>query len=123
MSTLHDDPLAPPSYTHARRHDPDTAKSAGEAAQDWEGEEGRRVLEALMECERTTGHGQTAHELTMHLAYFGHAQQNCVSRRLTTLKRHGYVRDTGERRMGGHGRPIAVYASTREGHAWLEGAR
>lgn len=44
-----------------------------------------------------------------------------ISRRLTSLRRRGFVEATGERRDGGHGVKVTVWRSTADGRAWLRG--
>lgn len=109
---------------HARRSDPDTSQAAAKAAREGEGGPlGRAILQVLTETERLTGHGATAADIQMSLAYLGEApQQNSVSRRLTTMKDRGYVRDTDERRPSTrrHGHPLIVWASTPEGREWMQ---
>lgn len=124
VSFLGDAPAPPPKVRQARsrRTDRDTAKQAGDAAGEWEGELGRRVLATLIELERHSASGATAHDIVMRLAFSGDApEQNSVSRRLTSLMRHGHVVDSGERKPSArrHGHPLVVWASTQGGRAWL----
>lgn len=95
----------------ARRSDPDTSKAA--ARGDNYGPATVRVLEALVELGDAT-----AGEIQSHLGPTA-PDRNCISRRVTSLLRRGLARDTGERRDGGRGVEVAVYAATREGREWL----
>lgn len=105
----------------ARRNDPDTSKVA--ALGDNYGPATVRVLQTLVECERTcpSRRGATAAEIQLAMDYGSvpAPDRGSVSRRLTSLMRRGLVRDTGERRDGGRGVEVTVYAATREGRAWL----
>jgi hypothetical protein len=107
----------------ARRSDPDPSKVAGKVAGDSFGPLTARVLATLLEVERTNAHrpGGTVAEIQMLMAYDGLRvpDRNSISRRLTSLLRKGFVRDTGERRDGGRGVDVTVYAATQEGRAWL----
>lgn len=108
----------------ARRSDPGPSKVAAEVGDSF-GPLTVRVLERLIECERTNPHrvGATTNEIQMRMSYDAERtpDRNSISRRLTSLLRKGYVRDTGERRDGGHGVEITVYAATTEGREWLRG--
>ncbi len=107
---------------HSRTSDPDTAKAAGDAAKEWTGDLARAVLTAVVEMERHADHGATAADVVMRLAYTGRApQQNSVSRRFTSLLRHGFVCDSGERKPSSrrHGHSLIVWSSTPAGRDWL----
>lgn len=106
----------------SRKGDPDTSKQAGDAAKEWTGDLARAVLLCIVELEQHADHGATANDIVMRLAYTGEApQQNSVSRRLTSLQRHGYVADGGERKPSTrrHGHPLIVWSSTPKGRDWL----
>lgn len=104
----------------ARRSDPGPSKAR---RVDSYGPLTIRVLTTLIEVERTNPSrvGATTNEIQMRMAYdaLRTPDRNSISRRLTSLLRKGYVRDTGERRDGGRGVDVTVYAATREGREWL----
>lgn len=101
---------------HVRATDPDTSRDAALSIRECVGDQCRLVLTSLLEAERRSGRGATAHEIVMRLAYTGRApQQSVVARRLTDLRNAGLIEDTGERRPGGSGRNLIVWASTTEG--------
>lgn len=111
------EPANPPlGHAGARATDPDTSKTAAEVVDNRVTEQCLQVLWALVQCETHGGHGATAHEVVLRLAYGGRApQQNVAARRLTTLQRVGLVRDTGDRRPGSSPAPLIVWASTVDG--------
>lgn len=117
MSTLLDY-LEEPERFH-RRSDPGPSKARG----DNYGPLTVRVLATLIEVERTNPSrvGATTNEIQMRMAYDAPMvpDRNSISRRLTSLLRKGFVRDTGERRDGGRGVEVTVYAATGEGRQWL----
>jgi hypothetical protein len=120
LLSLLEQPEVPQRY--ARGSDPDTSHTAGEAAREFEGFEGRRVMATLIELEHRGADGATAHDIVMRLAYSGHApQQNCVARRFTTLHKNGHVIDTGLRRKANRrgAQPGIVWASTESGRLWF----
>lgn len=108
---------------YARRSDPEPSKVAAAVVGDSFGPLTARVLSTLLEVERTNAHrtGGTAAEIQMLMAYDGLRvpERNSINRRLTSLLRKGFVRDTGEQRDGGRGVDITVYAATAEGRSWL----
>lgn len=107
----------------ARKSDPRPSKVAAEKGDSY-GPLTVRVLSTLIEVERTCPHrvGANTAEIQMRMAYDGlpTPDRNSISRRLTSLLRKGYVRDTGEMRDGGHGVDTTVYAATAEGRGWLK---
>lgn len=107
----------------ARRSDPGPSKVAADMVGDSFGPLTARVLATLVEIERTNRSrpGGTAGEIRMRMAYdaLQVPDRNSISRRLTSLLRKGFVRDTGERRDDGRGVEVTVYAATQEGRAWL----
>lgn len=104
----------------ARTSDPRTSKAAAKG--DSFGPLCQRVLLTLIETERTDAWrtGATVAELRLRMSYDSARvpESNSIARRLTTLARMGYVRDTGETRDGGAGQPQTAWASTPEGRAW-----
>jgi hypothetical protein len=108
---------------YARRSDPGPSKVAADAVGDSFGPLTARVLATLVEIERTNPSrvGGTAAEIQMRMSYdaLRVPDRNSISRRLTSLLRKGFVRDTGVRRDGGRGVEVTVYAATQEGRAWL----
>lgn len=123
------DPVAPPvpkpgRDRKARATDPDTSQAAGERGDNF-GPLCQRILRTLIEVERTDSWrtGATPHEIRLRLAYDGDRtpETGSVARRFTTLKRMGFVADTGERRVGGAGQPQTAWRSTVEGRAWARG--
>jgi hypothetical protein len=114
-ASLFDDPKA-------RHSDPRTSKLA---AGDNFGPLCQRVLCTLLETERTDAWrtGATVAELRSRMEFDGLRvpESNSIARRLTTLARMGFVRDTGESRDGGAGQPQIAWASTPEGRAWTRG--
>lgn len=109
----------------ARRSDPGPSKVAAEVVGDSFGPLTARVLATLVEIERTNAHrpGGTAAEIQMRMAHdaLRVPDRNSISRRLTSLLRKGFVRDTGARRDGGRGVEVTVYAATVDGRRWLDG--
>ena len=105
----------------ARLFDPDTSKAA--ARGEHLGDAAMRVLRALVALEIGSwiegGRGFTANEIRDWLD--GQQDRGSVARRLTSLRRHGLVLDSGERRDGGRGVQVIVWKSTRAGRAWLKG--
>lgn len=106
----------------ARLSDPGPSKDAADLGDSF-GPLTEWVLRTLIDVEahnpgRTGG---TSNELQMRMAYDGKRtpDRNSISRRLTSLLRKGYVRDTGERRDGGWGVGVTVYAVTDAGREWL----
>ena len=106
----------------ARRNDPGPPKDAA-AKGDSFGPLCVRVLTALVEVEASNRHwvGATARDIQMLMEYQSTPapDRNSISRRLTSLLRRGFVRDTGERRDGGRGVDVTVYAATAEGRVWV----
>lgn len=95
----------------ARTVDPDTSRAAaasmtGEALT----RQATTVLDALTRIHDRTGRGATAWEITAALEHT--VQQNVVARRLTDIRSAGLAVDTGERRPGRSGRPLAVHVPT-----------
>jgi hypothetical protein len=117
-------PAPEPERFH-RRSDPQPSKVAAEKGDSF-GPVCRRVLATLIEVERTTPSrgGATASEIQLRMSFDAEIppDRNSISRRLTSLLRKGYVRDTGERRDGGRGVEVTVYAATPEGRTWLAAA-
>lgn len=109
------------SERYSRNGDPDTSWIAGEAAKETEGEVGRKALEVLVAMEDHGADGGTVHEVAMRWAYDEVVPaENSISRRFTTLYRKGHVLDSGDRRMGGRGKPQIVWTSTAAGRDWLK---
>lgn len=104
----------------ARASDPRTSKAAAKG--DSFGPLCQRVLLTMIETERTDGWrtGATVAELRHRMSFTGGRvpESNSIARRITTLARMGFVRDTGEVRDGGAGQPQIAWASTPEGRAW-----
>lgn len=124
--TLWDDPPAPSipkpiADPKARASDPATSKAAAERGDNF-GPLCQRVLLTLLEIERTDSWrtGATVAELRLRMSYDSARvpESNSIARRLTTLARMGYIRDTGATRDGGAGQPQTAWASTPEGRAW-----
>lgn len=112
---------APVEDPKSRRSDPRTSKVAGDRGDNF-GPLCQRVLRTLLEVERTDAWrtGVTVAELKLRMAYdaLRCPESNSIARRLTTLARMGFVRDTGECRDGGAGQPQIAWASTPEGRGW-----
>lgn len=122
LDLLNDPEPRPERESFARATDPSPSRAAADKGDSF-GPATERVLRALVNVEAHNRHrvGATAAEVLMRMAYDADLapDRNGVSRRLTSLMRRGYVRDTGERRDGGRGVEVTVYAATPEGRAWL----
>lgn len=96
----------------------DPLPSHDAARHDSFGPSAARVLEALVMVEKDRG--ATREDIywrTLHQPL----DKSSISRRLTSLRRRGFVEATGERRDGGHGVKVTVWRSTADGRAWLRG--
>lgn len=122
LDLLNDPDPQPEPERFARKSDPGPSKDAASKGDSF-GPLCVRVLTALVEVERTNRHwvGATAHDIQMLMEYQSTPapDRNSISRRLTSLLRRGFVRDTGERRDGGRGISVTVYAATAAGREWL----
>lgn len=120
--SLFDDPS--PS---ARITDPATSKKAEEAVRLASNRWCRNVLWAMIERENRGDDGTTATEAIMRLSLRGEAvpETGSISRRITSLKKLGYVEPVAAadgaplERMGGRGQPQTVWRSTGLGRAAL----
>ncbi len=98
----------------ARTTDPLPSHDA--ARHDSFGPSAAMVLEALVMMEKDRG--ATREDIYRWALKLDRAS---ISRRLTSLRRRGFVEATGERRDGGHGVKVTVWRSTADGRAWLRG--
>lgn len=106
----------PPTRGTSRRNDPRTSKDAAKSmSADVLNQQQRVVLAAV-------GDDATAYEIVVALAARGRMiQQNVVARRLTDLRKRGFVVATGGTRPGSSARELTVYEVTPSGRSWLEG--
>ncbi|HEU5085699.1 MAG TPA: hypothetical protein VFU14_20325 [Acidimicrobiales bacterium] len=108
---------------NVRFADPDTSREAARTVDVHRSEDCKQVMAAVVEIHRTNwGHGATAHDIVMRLAYTGLAPaQNVVAARCTDLHRAGKLADTGDRRVGGSNRRLIVWAPTEAGRELADG--
>lgn len=98
---------------HARESDPDTSQAAARQIITTQNADCMAVLAALA---RLGGHAN-AHEVWRHLSQGPRVwRESVVSKRISSLRDNGYVRDSGVRRCGSTTREQIVWTCTL--HGW-----